>query len=515
MKIQCFKMLSARIFQRIYTRQIALRRLAKSGNCVCSTTLDPRGGILGRCRLSVLTVLLAVVGLTIGLNMPAFAQSSNLVNVDIGYQLTFTGAAVHGQAGDLWNEFPFGYGTLSQIYLKNSIGSYTTASLVVTGVTGWYFDTNGGDPTSLKTEGLLGDYLDTRGSPIGITITGLETNAPYDLVIYSAGNQVNQYSYMHGAIEFQMSDAYRGDWSLGENYGENSNAISSTNGTLTVVLTNTTYMAFNGLQVIGNFFPATISPHLVNVDVYVTYTNSDAAVLGSAGDRWNELGFGSSTESLISMVDSQGNPTQVGITVSNITRWYTDPIGQDPCTLTTEGLLGDYLYADNTNMTVTLKGLIPNTSYDLIVYSAGNATNDIATMSGAINYTMSPCYRQAFQLGGCYAQNANAMSDANGTLTLTLSGTNTVAFDGLQIYGNLPGSQAAAVPVSLSVQAGPNNTVIFSWPSDATGYTLQSRTDLTSGGWSDAGATPVVVGNQYMVTNTMNTQAEFFRLKHQ
>jgi hypothetical protein len=119
---------------------------------------------------------------------------------------------------------------------------------------------------------------------------------------------------------------------------------------------------------------------------------------------------------------------------------------------------------------------------------------------------MGPCVRGAFQLGANYAQNTNAVSDANGRLTVSLTNSGFVAFNGLQVFGNIP-------PVGyLNLQAGPNNTVILTW-SSAAGYTLQTSTNV-SGPWNASGLTPVLQNGQYVVTNTAAGGAMFYRLVH-
>jgi uncharacterized repeat protein (TIGR03803 family) len=70
--------------------------------------------------------------------------------------------------------------------------------------------------------------------------------------------------------------------------------------------------------------------------------------------------------------------------------------------------------------------------------------------------------------------------------------------------------------ISLSAQlriipAGPN--VVLTWPTTATGFTLQSATNLSpSATWATNLPSPVVVNGQYTVTNPIAGAQQFFRL---
>jgi hypothetical protein len=55
--------------------------------------------------------------------------------------------------------------------------------------------------------------------------------------------------------------------------------------------------------------------------------------------------------------------------------------------------------------------------------------------------------------------------------------------------------------------------VIFTWPTNATGFTLQSTTNLTpSAIWSTVSPAPVIVNGQYTVTNSISGTQQFYRL---
>ena len=79
-------------------------------------------------------------------------------------------------------------------------------------------------------------------------------------------------------------------------------------------------------------------------------------------------------------------------------------------------------------------------------------------------------------------------------------------------FNTLIASAPSGPPPTLSIVASGTNAII-SWPSSTdSGYGLQSTTNLALPTWSTAG-TPAIVGSQYVVTNALNLQAQFYRLK--
>ena len=54
--------------------------------------------------------------------------------------------------------------------------------------------------------------------------------------------------------------------------------------------------------------------------------------------------------------------------------------------------------------------------------------------------------------------------------------------------------------------------VVLSWPTNASGFTLEATTSLTSPSWSTGLPSPVTVGTNYVVTNGISTTRQFYRL---
>jgi uncharacterized repeat protein (TIGR03803 family) len=69
-----------------------------------------------------------------------------------------------------------------------------------------------------------------------------------------------------------------------------------------------------------------------------------------------------------------------------------------------------------------------------------------------------------------------------------------------------------SLPPQLTItRAGPD--VVLSWPTNFTGFGLQSTTSLGSSAiWATNLPAPVIVNSQYTVTNPISGTQQFFRL---
>jgi uncharacterized repeat protein (TIGR03803 family) len=68
-----------------------------------------------------------------------------------------------------------------------------------------------------------------------------------------------------------------------------------------------------------------------------------------------------------------------------------------------------------------------------------------------------------------------------------------------------------APPQLTLAPAGPN--VILTWPTNATGFNLQSTTYLGSSAvWTTNSSVPVVINGQNTVTNPISGRQQFYRL---
>ena len=96
---------------------------------------------------------------------------------------------------------------------------------------------------------------------------------------------------------------------------------------------------------------------------------------------------------------------------------------------------------------------------------------------------------------------ASGMTLSNNTLFGTTDGGPGTVFS-----ISLPSSQ----PQLTIASSGQN--VLLSWPTTATGFTLQSTTNLLSPVWTTNLPAPVGVSGQYLVTNPITGTQQFFRL---
>jgi len=60
-----------------------------------------------------------------------------------------------------------------------------------------------------------------------------------------------------------------------------------------------------------------------------------------------------------------------------------------------------------------------------------------------------------------------------------------------------------------------SNQIVLSWPTNQTGFTLQSSASLISPAWLNCDIAPAIVGDLFVVTNPISAPADFFRLMRQ
>jgi len=155
--------------------------------------------------------------------LPARAAfTSGLIDVDFkalsGSKPVFTGAAVLGAPGDLWNAFPGPSAASAPLFLSNGAASdamltYSSTQLVSTGpsVSGPYVN-------------LLGDGIASGSNlpPSFIGIRGLQPGMGYELIVYSPSVHVvavNQ-GGMSGGLTADLfaTDAELSSLTLGKDY---------------------------------------------------------------------------------------------------------------------------------------------------------------------------------------------------------------------------------------------------------------------------------------------------------
>jgi uncharacterized repeat protein (TIGR03803 family) len=72
--------------------------------------------------------------------------------------------------------------------------------------------------------------------------------------------------------------------------------------------------------------------------------------------------------------------------------------------------------------------------------------------------------------------------------------------------------ESASLPPQLTITLS-GNSVVLTWPTNATGFTLQSATNLIlSAAWKTVSPAPVVISGQNTVTNAISGTQGFYRL---
>ena len=82
---------------------------------------------------------------------------------------------------------------------------------------------------------------------------------------------------------------------------------------------------------------------------------------------------------------------------------------------------------------------------------------------------------------------------------------------GIRTVTRSSGWQVNFQPVALNVQRS-DSALVLTWPTNLTGFTLQSTTNLAAETWAASLPAPVVLNGQYTVTNPISGPRQFFRL---
>lgn len=183
---------------------------------------------------------------------------------------------------------------------------------------------------------------------------------------------------------------------------------------------------------------------LINVDfsrpVNAGTVQSGAAVLGTAGDVWNNAGGSSGIG--IALVDATGAAS--GATLSYAATQSFDapcPAGSAFCGTSVELLMRDYLYV-NSGVTgvVTLGGLSANSSYELVLYGAANLNRERFTRFSANGVSETAAYdgTTGTLVEGISYVDITTFADPTGTITISFTNAGGSDFAG---EGNLNGLQ--------------------------------------------------------------------------
>jgi uncharacterized delta-60 repeat protein len=187
-----------------------------------------------------------------------------------------------------------------------------------------------------------------------------------------------------------------------------------------------------------SLFTGTVQAQLIDVDFNtnsspsssggpaVGPTMSGAAVLGAVGDRWN--GIDTSSGTAIPLFYADGSNSPVTMTFTSGGGYDVNSYGgSTPFAGTPYGaLMEDYLYNGGASQTVTLSGLTPRSTYDLVLYNAADGSGAGRTTSFTVNTnTQSSTWigsSNTLIAGVDYVEFTSALSDSSGNLVITWSG---------------------------------------------------------------------------------------------
>jgi hypothetical protein len=133
----------------------------------------------------------------------------------------------------------------------------------------------------------------------------------------------------------------------------------------------------------------------------------------------------------------------------------------------------------------------------------GTSADSIATQQSNIVACATQLGAQPFFFTGTYSIDGS-------------SGTNSITFNPLVMNS---GSPSAPPMLTLMLTDPPDDpgvldNVVVSWPAGATGFVLQTNSDLTTTNWGNYTGTVDGSGGTNSVTFKKSTGSLFFRLKH-
>lgn len=132
------------------------------------------------------------------------------------------------------------------------------------------------------------------------------------------------------------------------------------------------------------------------------------------------------------------------------------------------------------------------------------------TMANAQNYSI-----DWYTIGGGGGTSSGGAYSISGTIgqadTGTMSGGPYSIVGGF--WSLVAAIQTPSSPTLNLTQTG--NSVVLSWPAVSTGFILEKNSNLAlTASWTTTLPAPVVVGNQYFVTNSITAGNQFYRLRH-
>ena len=192
------------------------------------------------------------------------AQAQSLFNVDAGPSGSplYTGAAVLGSSGDVWNSCQSSgwYGPRLDSTLADSTGN--SAAGVTLGVWNYTTGSDNSGGTTANPLSLMEDYITSASSgdgwPIKVELGNLPTSTAFTLVVYSAGDSAGQGGTISLATDSSFGTILQTASTTGASRDISAglgvayqlfSGTTSASGTVDFEVANTTdWHALNGLQ---------------------------------------------------------------------------------------------------------------------------------------------------------------------------------------------------------------------------------------------------------------------------
>ena len=361
-----------------------------------------------------------------------------------------------------------------------------------------------------------------KGSGATITIVGIAN---------TAGTLINS----PAISEFEL------DPNLGNNTVTSSTTVIGLND-LGVSLSATTNQVIAGNNVTYNFTVSnqgpSIAPSVTLLDPLPAGFNFVSAV-PSQGSAVNSSGtvvcsFGNISSNASATVAITLRPTQGGVysNTGTVTNSFTDPnLGNNSASANVTVIASSDLSVSHSASPTTLLAS-SNTTFTIVVTNKGPSTATSVVLSdplpGPLSFVSATTSQGSFAFAnGVVTFNLGTMNSASAiTATITtraiLDGKFTNLVNVTSPVGDpIPANNSASAVVTVNdntnmpllkiTQAG--NNVVLSWSTNAMGFVLQSKPDLTTNtDWTTIQTNPPVLGNQFVVTNTVSGTNNFYRL---
>lgn len=212
--------------------------------------------ILKTKKFAIMTLGLIVAG--------QVAHAQSLFNVDAGPSGSplYSGAAVLGSSGDVWNAYAGqDWGPHNVMAISDSTGSFAAGVTVDVWNYYGYYNNSGG--TTASPMGLMEDYINAfasgDGFPIRVQLANLPTLTAFNLVVYTAGDSPGQGGTISLATDntfstiLQTSSTTAASRDIGAGAGVAYQIFSGTtsaSGTVDFQIANSSdWHSLNGLQI--------------------------------------------------------------------------------------------------------------------------------------------------------------------------------------------------------------------------------------------------------------------------